>query len=336
MQDKYIRIIAGLGTNHIMRRLGLLITILIGTICQTAQAQDPAFSQFYANPIYLNPALAGSAVCPRATLNYRNQWPGIASTYVTYAASYDQYVPGIKGGIGLQAYHDRAGNGIINTNSVSGMYAYQTALDKNVSIKAGFQATYYQRSIAWDQLTFGDQIDPRYGFIFSTAETPINNNVNKLDFSAGALIFTDKVYAGFSAHHLTQPDESFFKNTESRLPRRYTAHAGALIPLDKRNPEDGSISPNIVLKSQGQFTELNLGMYVNKGPITGGIWYRWDDALIFLVGLYTDEFRFGYSYDITTSSLGTQTLGSHEISITFNFPCPKKSPRLRQMKCPQF
>jgi type IX secretion system PorP/SprF family membrane protein len=179
-------------------------------------------------------------------------------------------------------------------------------------------------------------IDPRFGFIFNTQETPINENVNKLDFSAGGLIFTDKLYAGFAAHHLTQPDESFFKNTESRLPRRYTAHAGALIPLNRQNPEDGSFSPNVVFKTQGQSTELNLGMYVNKGPITGGIWYRWDDAIIFLVGLYTDEFRFGYSYDITTSSLGTQTLGSHEISVTFNFPCPKTQRRPRQMRCPEF
>ena len=29
-------------------------------------AQDPEFSQFYANPLYLNPALAGVTICPKA------------------------------------------------------------------------------------------------------------------------------------------------------------------------------------------------------------------------------------------------------------------------------
>ena len=52
----------------------------------TASAQDPAFSQFYSNPLYLNPAFAGTNICPRVSLNYRDQWPGIGRTYVTTSA----------------------------------------------------------------------------------------------------------------------------------------------------------------------------------------------------------------------------------------------------------
>jgi type IX secretion system PorP/SprF family membrane protein len=319
-----------------VKRLLLLILIVPFLGANDLKAQDPAFSQFYANPLYLNPALAGSAQCPRVVLNYRNQWPGIPATYVTYSASFDQYVDALHGGIGLQAYHDRAGTGIINTNHVSGMYAYQTPIDRNISIKAAFQATYYQRSIDWNQLTFGDQIHSRYGFIFQTQETPINQNVNKLDFSTGFLVFTDVLYGGLSVHHLAQPDESFFPTSESRLPRKYTGHAGALIPMNRDRKEDGSISPNIIYQRQGEFDHLNLGLYVNRGPITGGVWYRWGDALIFLVGLYTDQFRFGYSYDVTVSRLGTQTLGSHEISVTMMFPCKPKGRKFRPMACPQF
>lgn len=322
--------------SRLMRSAALFLLVGMIALTSNVNAQDPAFSQFYANPLYLNPALAGSAICPRVILNYRNQWPGIPATYVTYSASYDQFVRPISGGVGIQAYHDRAGSGIINTNHLSGMYAYQLDVDKNISIKAGFQVTYYQRSIAWDQLTFGDQIHRRYGFIYQTQETPINQNVNKLDFSTGFLVFTDKLYLGVAGHHLTQPNESFFPTNESRLPRKYTGHAGALIPLDRQNPDDGSISPNIIYQRQGEFNHLNLGLYVNKGPITGGVWYRWGDALIFLVGLYTEQFRFGYSYDVTVSRLGTQTLGSHELSITMMFPCPKQIKRYKQLRCPEF
>ena len=65
------------------------------------EAQDPEFSQFYANPLYLNPAFAGTARCPRVSLNYRNQWPGISGTFITTSATYDQQVESLYGGLGL-------------------------------------------------------------------------------------------------------------------------------------------------------------------------------------------------------------------------------------------
>ena len=52
--------------------------------------QDPEFSQFFANPLYLNPAFAGTTELPRTVLNYRNQWPQKGATFTTYALSFDQ------------------------------------------------------------------------------------------------------------------------------------------------------------------------------------------------------------------------------------------------------
>ena len=87
--------------NKILRSLVLVSAfILMGN---TANAQDPAFSQFYSNPLYLNPAFAGASLngCPSAVFNYRDQWPGIGRTYVTYSASYDLHIDGIGGGLGI-------------------------------------------------------------------------------------------------------------------------------------------------------------------------------------------------------------------------------------------
>jgi type IX secretion system PorP/SprF family membrane protein len=67
-----------------------------------AVAQDPTFTQFYSNPVYLNPALAGSSGCPRIALNYRNQWPQLTGNYVTYAAAYDTYAKNVSGGVGIK------------------------------------------------------------------------------------------------------------------------------------------------------------------------------------------------------------------------------------------
>jgi len=76
-----------------LKRIVLILTVLFSLgISENLFAQDPEFTQFYANPLYLNPAFAGTARCPRVNLNYRNQWPAISGTYVTYSASYDQHL----------------------------------------------------------------------------------------------------------------------------------------------------------------------------------------------------------------------------------------------------
>src|SRR5437879_1863948 len=84
----------------------------------TVQAQDPHFTQFYANPLYLNPAFAGSAHCPRINLNYRNQWPALAGQFITASFSYDQQISSLSSGIGLMALTDNAGEGTLNTTNL--------------------------------------------------------------------------------------------------------------------------------------------------------------------------------------------------------------------------
>ena len=94
------------------------LVMIFAVVCffssqKESKAQDPAFSQFYANPLYLNPAFSGSAPkgAPRGNLNYRDQWPGIGRTYVTTAVSYDQYVDKVGGGLGVKFVNDRSGDG---------------------------------------------------------------------------------------------------------------------------------------------------------------------------------------------------------------------------------
>ena len=311
--------------------LGMLMVVDVN-------AQDPQFTQFYANPLYLNPAFAGTARCPRVVLNYRNQWPALTGTFVTSSASYDQHVEGVMGGLGLIVMHDQAGKGTLNTTTVSGLYSYQQAISRKFSLKAGFQATYFQKSLDWEKLTFGDMIDPRRGFIYNTNDVPRGGSVGNADFSAGLLGYSDIFIVGFAVHHLTEPNESLIVGT-SKLPMKITGHAGAAIPIGMKGKYGEAatrISPNVLYQQQAEFRQLNLGLYVDRGPITAGVWYRTRDAFIVLIGFHTEKLKFGYSYDVTTSKLTTATAGSHEISLQLEFKCKRKNRRFRTVPCPQF
>lgn len=324
-----------------LRKLGFLLVAVVGGLCllntKDAKAQDPQFTQFYANPLYLNPAFAGTNRCPRVSLSYRNQWPALSGTFVTMAAAYDQHVDGLYGGLGLLVVSDQAGQGTLQTNRVSGMYSYQLKVSRSFSIRAGFEATYFQRSLDWNKLTFGDMIDPRRGFIYQTGDVPRGGTVNGIDISAGILGFSENFYVGFSAHHLNEPDESLIQGN-SPIPMKLTGHIGAMIPLSssKYASNDASISPNIVYQNQGGFQELNMGLYVKKSALVGGVWYRNKDAFIVLLGFETDAVRFGYSYDVTVSKLANASAGSHEVSFTMKFDCKPKKRQFRTISCPSF
>ena len=316
----------------------LLALTLIGFSTLEGMGQDPQFTQFYANPLYLNPAFAGTARCPRFILNYRNQWPSLPGSFVTYSASYDQHVPVISGGIGFIAMRDEAGRGVLSTTSFSGIYSYQRPVSRKISLKFGLQATYSQKALDWSRLTFGDQIDSRRGFIFQTQETERGGSVGFFDASAGILAFSNEFYIGGAVHHINEPNESLILGT-SRLPMKFTGHAGAVLPIDgkSRSLSEATISPNVLYQRQADFQQINIGVYLTKGPIVVGTWYRFEDSFIALVGLQTDVLRVGYSYDLTTSQLTTETGGSHEISLAFTLECKNnRRSRFRTISCPSF
>jgi len=155
---------------------------------------------------------------------------------------------------------------------------------------------------------------------------------------AGILGYTDIIYVGFAAHHLTEPNESLIVGT-SKLPMKLTAHAGAAIPMGMRGKygkPKSRLSPNVLYQQQAEFRQLNLGLYLDHGPITAGVWYRTRDAFIALIGFQTDKLKFGYSYDVTTSKLTTATAGSHEVSLQLQFNCKPKKRRFRVVACPTF
>lgn len=311
-------------------------------------AQDPIYTQFYANPIYLNPALTGTGECSRIMLNYRNQWPSFDKSFTTYSFAADHYIDALSGGIGVMVYSDNAME-VVNTLKVSGTYAYKLTINRDMQLNAGFEVSYYQQKINWDNLIFADMIDRTSGTInpSSSVEVPPDNLTHQVaDFSVGLLYgYQEKFYFGVSASHLTQPNLSYYSNgAESFLYRKYTVHAGGTIKLSDGDYRYGrwamSIMPMIVYQQQQNAQQLNFGFNFDMLPLTIGWYYRHNilnyDAMSFVAGIKQKKFKFGYSYDLSLSKLKSQSGGSHEISITFLVNCSKKRNRPGAIKCPEF
>ena len=317
-----------------MKRQILLLSIFL-VVCLHANAQDPIFSQFYSAPLQLNPAFAGNTYAPRINLNYRNQWPELNSAYITYAASYDQFFEDLNSGFGVMIISDDAGQGLLNTNRVSGFYSYRLQIDRDFYMKFGVEGSFVQTRFDWDRFLFGDAIDATFGPIspggtpFPSEETrPAELSTTYFDISTGILVYSPQFYGGLTVKHLNTPNEGLLgvnDNLNTGLPMRIALHGGFELTVKEGNnrSQGAFISPNVMYLRQGDFNQMNAGAYGSYGPFFAGAWYRTtfsnQDAVIFLAGAQQGIFKIGYSYDITISGLAGQTGGSHEVSLLINF-----------------
>lgn len=289
-------------------------------------AQDPGYSQFYANPLHLNPAFTGTTELQRFVLNYRNQWPQKGNSYSTYSISYDRILNNLKSGLGFQAYYDREPNNIINTVSVSVSYSHQVQLGMETFMTLGVQGGIVSKQFDLNSLIFPSNIDQVSGEISGNLPIQVSDESKTFpDFAVGVVGQHRRAFWGAGVHHLSQPDESITDGDQKgKLPVKVTIHGG----IRTRQLHHGllsrefTLSPNILYQQQGSFKQLNLGIYMIEKSFLFGAWFRNNidvrpDALIALVGFAREKFQIGYSFDYTLSKLSNYSHGSHEISLTF-------------------
>ncbi len=309
------------------------LALLMAMSCCLCLAQDPVFSQFYAAPLRMNPALAGHSEGTNVALNYRNQWPGIGQAYVTYAASADQYVPTLKSGFGISLLADDAGMGLYRTTSATLMYAYQVRLNRRLRLRMGLEAGWISAVVDWNKLIFPDQLHPEFGHIspgglpFPTGEVPpeAGTNAHAPDVGLGLVVFNEVFYAGLSVKHLNSPGLSFYNiGNESApgLPPIVTLHVGAEIGMFRLGKKgDVFAAPNMQIVRQGTLQQVNVGTIFRYFKVGTGLWYRhsgWNpDSVIFMIEGRHDQFKIGYSYDLSLSRL-SRSGGVHEISVLMN------------------
>jgi len=326
--------------------IGFLLLLSVKLV----HSQDMHFTQFYAAPLYLNPAFTGANVCSRVALTYRNQWPGISTAYKTYLLSADHYLDKYHLGIGLLLGNDEAGSGQLRTTVIDPSIAYELRVSKMISLRFGVQPGIGIRSINYNKLVFGDQI-ARGGNV-ATIEDPTSSKTY-FDFNTGTLIYSDNWWAGFSIFHLNRPNESLL-GAESRLPIKFTMQSGYKYSLSGKDEKDEtqqkSISAAVHLMGQKQFDQMDIGAYYSQYRYSLGVWYRGiplvkgyrpgyrnNDAISFVLGFKTKRAYIGYSYDITISQLAKASNGAHEVSLSYQLCKPKKRKAYRkQLACPKF
>ncbi len=313
-----------------------------------AFAQDKVFSQFYATPLTVNPALTGAFDGKyRFGAIYRDQWRGaLDNPIVTFSASMDlrfdigqkrAFRDAIAGG--LVFFTDRVAGLDFNTNQFALSFAYHKALDRRSTqyLSGGLKMGFSQRNVNYGPIYFQDQFNGIDDFNLPTGENLPTNNFAFADLSTG-IFYTvtpnrkQSFYAGIGIHHFNQPNLSFYEEEGISVPLfvKFNAHFGARLPLN----ENISLLPRLMASVQGPHIAIDAGSNLrialndySSMALHLGTWVRpvrfndsfGVDAVIVLVGLEYENVMFGLSYDSNVNSIANygRMHGAFEISIAY-------------------
>ena len=276
-----------------------LISFLLVLLSTVLSAQDEHFSQFYAIPMHMNPALTGAyAGTYRMNLVYRSQWGSTFDTpYKTIAAGGDTRISLKRNnnksvdqiGIGLIFINDEVAEFQVSTNKLSAYSAYHIQLGgKNKAyLGAGLKIGVIQRNLNYGNLTFQDQFNQVDGFDQPTNEFLPPNNFGRMDLSTGINYSMElpgsRIYLGLGYHHFTRPSFSFYNQLEpvpagidvsQSLDPKLTAH----FSLDKKLNYSLELQPRVIYQQQGIHNQVDIGSNIE---------YTFDSrATSFVLGLW--------------------------------------------------
>ncbi|HVI46623.1 MAG TPA: PorP/SprF family type IX secretion system membrane protein [Chitinophaga sp.] len=337
----------------------ILLAIISLTTANTLLAQDIHLSQFYETPILRNPALIGIFNGDvRIQAVYRNQWNSVTIPYQTGTISgeikfpvgnSDDYLT-----TGLQITYDRAGTSRLQSTQILPALNYHKSLSEyKVSfLSLGFMGGIVQRQFDPTNMTFNNQytggrFDPsaptgEEGKLALKGYTYMDVGVG---MSYNSVIGEDVNYfIGAGYFHFNRPKVSFYNDKNIQLSPKITFNAGITIPLAERV----KMIAHYNQLHQGSYSEYIGGALIGYGlmdeglestrAIYGGLFLRWNDAVIPTIKIDMEKYEIAMSYDANISQLRTasQTFGGFEISLVFKSFLNSRNSTLERLNCPRF
>lgn len=344
-----------------MKKMKLGIAIFAGLMSlKYSYAQDPSFSQFFSSPLNINPALTANINEKwRVISNYRNQWSGAGNPYSTGTVSFDsklfQDVAGnfvdenTRVGVGGMFMYDESAGGALKSNYASLNATANIRLMKKEGYEmngarirhigkadndegaeqrlgVGLGIIYGNRRLDLSKLNFGEQFTG-VGFDTNlpTGEAALTQMKSYISATAGILYSYIKnnthIDLGVSAFHVNTPIQTFTKDENQQLARRYVAHANL----------ETLLSDRFIFNSNGVYQHQAGASYFSIGGALGyyipsytedkdvilnaGLWYWSDNAVIPYFGIGYGKFQVGLTYDITISKLNEAARRSNTFEL---------------------
>lgn len=300
-----------------------LVALAFGARAQ----QQPQFSHYGFNGMYLSPAYAGITNRPEVNFLGRYQYAGYSGAFDnggaprTFLLSASMPVAAIGGGLGMHVYRDE----IASTKSLNAQLSYSYHIKLN-SGKLGIGVQGMMNSINMGNYRPRDPNDPN---------VPVNSTDQKFDVGAGLWYQGDQLYVGLGVNNLMASQYKFeaigADGTKSKS-AAYTAERHAYLTAGYNIEASSSvvITPTAI----GKFDFAGAGKtfsFEAGGRATfndrfwGGLGYRHQEAVTALAGIAfakDNMLRLGYAFDLVVFNANARANTSHEIMLSLRLPEP--------------
>jgi type IX secretion system PorP/SprF family membrane protein len=320
---------------------GIVLATLLAMAAVPALAQQqPQFTHYGLNGMYLNPAYAGIKGQTEVNLIGRYQYLNLSNTLGdengsprTGMVSASVPILPLHGGVGLAVYYDQAGVSKVTNTALS--YSQHVKLG-NGQLGIGIQGTFTYLSKGSYRAI--DQNDP---FV------PESGSDHKFDAGAGLWYESPKFYVGLSLNNLFRAtyilqsairDASGkiigYQNTSQFLGEN---HAYFTAGYNIEASTSVTVTPMLLVKSvlPGSYDSAtkydNQRNYSFEGGVRAtlndqfwaGLNYRHEESISGLLGYGfgpDNRYRLGYAFDFIAFNQAARAFSSHEIMLSLRLP----------------
>jgi len=292
-----------------MKKISLFLIVKLALVVQVFGQQDAMFSQYMFNMMLVNPAYTGSRDVLSLNALYRKQWVNLAGAPETMTFSADMPISNEKMGIGLTVFNDKIG--VINNTGFYANYSYRVHMTNNSTLAMGVNAGLTNYTANLSRVSFADDGSSDNAFAANTSK--ILPNVG-----FGLFYSSDKYYVGLSMPHVLDNKLESGAGLTARQFRHAFLMGGYVFDLN----HNFKLKPSALIKQVSGAPiqadiNLNLWLYDRFGL---GISYRSLDAPVAMIEIQiTDQLRFGYAFDYSTTRLRNYNSGTHEVMLRYEF-----------------
>lgn len=298
-----------------LKRTFYTLLIVMSGVSVFAQ-QDPQFTQYMFNNLYITPAYAGVDGVTQLTAIHRSQWLGYQSSFgdggapTTQMISFTAPIYKLKSGFGAMIINDQLGPQ--NNLEAQAMYAYHLGIKDN-KLSFGIKAGIYSVSVNGEYYRWIQDNDP---LIITGKESQI-----RPDLSFGVFYRSEKYYAGFGVNHLLKAEFDFgMDSARNALENHMNITAGYFYEVNF----DLKLSPTILVKTDFKEYSFDIGVVATlKDKMWAGISFRQSEAANVLLGysfLKDKSLKLGYAIDVVVKDTEAKENFSHELLLSYQLP----------------